>query len=105
MHSEILPLNKETLELLVQKHPEPSEPSPDILLQGPTRPIHPVAYDDIDESVIIKASILTKGESGPSGLDADGWWRILTSYTFGTATLDYTLYMISFQKKIQKMFY
>ena len=42
----------------------------------------------MDESVIMKASILTKGGSGPSGLDADGWLRILTSRAFGTATLD-----------------
>ena len=37
IHGGILPLNKETLELLVQKHPEPREPSPDILIQGPTK--------------------------------------------------------------------
>ena len=29
MHSAISPLNKETLELLAQKHPEPREPSAD----------------------------------------------------------------------------
>ena len=34
----------------------PREHSPVILIQGPTRPIHPVAYDDMDESVINKAS-------------------------------------------------
>ena len=32
MQSGILPLNKEMLELLVQKHPEPSEPSPEMLI-------------------------------------------------------------------------
>ena len=88
MQSGILPVNKERLELLVQKHPQPRELSLDILIQGPTRPIHPVAYDDMDESVKIKASMLTKGGSGPSGLDADSWCRILTSRAFGTATLD-----------------
>ena len=54
MHCGILPLNKETLELLVQKHTEPREPSPDILIQGPARPIHPVEYDDMDKSVIME---------------------------------------------------
>ena len=83
MHSGILPLNKETLELLVQKHPEQREPSPDILIQGFISPIHPVAYDDTDESVIMKASMLTKGGSG----HADGCCRISTSSAFGTATL------------------
>ena len=72
--------------MLVQKHPEPREPYPDILIEGPTIPIHPLAYDDMDESVIMKASMLTKGGSRPSGLDADGWRRI--SRTFKTATLD-----------------
>ena len=38
MHSGTLPLNIETLEILVQKHPEPREPSPDILIQEPARP-------------------------------------------------------------------
>ena len=87
-NSGILPLSKETLELLVQEHPDPKETSPDILMQEPTRPIHSVAYDDKDESVIMKASILTKSGSGPSSLDAHGWRRVLTSLAFGTATLD-----------------
>ena len=49
----------QTLELLVQKHSEPRDTSPDILIQGPTRPILPVANTDMDESVIVKASMLT----------------------------------------------
>ena len=49
MQNGILPLTIETLELLVQKHPEPRNTPPDILIQGPTVPIHPVAYDDMDE--------------------------------------------------------
>ena len=49
MPNEILRLNKETQQLLVQKHPESRESYPDILIEGPTIPIHPVAYDDMDE--------------------------------------------------------
>ena len=47
MHSGVLPLNKETLELLIQKHPEPRETSPDILIQGRTTFTHLVKYDDM----------------------------------------------------------
>ena len=39
MYKGILPLTKETLDLIVQKHPELRESSPDALTQGPTRPI------------------------------------------------------------------
>ena len=46
-----------------------------------------VAYDDMEESVIMKASMLTKSGSGPSGLDADGWRRTLTTRAFGTEIL------------------
>ena len=42
----------------------------------------------MDESVIMKASMLTKGRSWSSVLDADVWRRILTSRAFGNATLD-----------------
>lgn len=73
MQNGILPLTIETLELLVLKHPEPRNTPPDILIQGPTVPIHPVAYDDMDESKMMKVLMLTKGGSRPSGFDADGW--------------------------------
>ena len=42
-------------------------------MQGPTRPVHPIVYEAMDESLILKAPMLTKRGSGPSGLDADGW--------------------------------
>ena len=42
----------------------------------------------MDESVIMKVSMLTKSRSWSSVLDADVWRRILTSRALGTATLD-----------------
>ena len=35
-----------------------------------------------------KVAVKTKGRSGPSGLDAVGWRRIIVSLCFGTATSD-----------------
>ena len=84
MSNGILPLTDATLRLLKQKHPEFREPPPEVLIEGPIRKIHPVVYDDIDESLILKASMLTKGGSRPSGLDADGWRRMLSSREFRT---------------------
>ena len=88
MSNGILSLADATLQLLKQKHPESREPPPEVLIEGQIRKIHPVVYDDIDESLILKAATLTKGESGPSGLDAGGWRRILTSREFGTSSSD-----------------
>ena len=53
-----------TLELLVQKYPDPRRKSSlNKLIQGPAQAIHPVLCDDVDESLIMKALILSKGVS------------------------------------------
>ena len=72
MSNGILPLTDETLKLLKQKHPESREPPPKKLIEG-SRSL--VVYNDIDEYLVLKASTLTKGGSGPSAFDADGWCR------------------------------
>ena len=72
MSNGILPLTDKTLKMLKQKHPKANELLQEVLLQGPTRPVHPIVYEDMDESLILKAAMLTKGGSEPSGLDTDG---------------------------------
>ena len=51
MPNGILPLTDATLELLKQKHPKSREPPFEVLIEGPMREIHPVLYDDTDESL------------------------------------------------------
>lgn len=46
-----------------------------MLIQGPTRSVHPATFE-IDESIIINVSIITKDETRPSGLDVNGWLRV-----------------------------
>ena len=89
MSNGILPLTDATLQLLKQKHPESWEPPPAVLIGGSARQIHPVVYDDIDESLILKTAMLTKREPGLSGSDSDGWHRILTSKEFGISSIDF----------------
>ena len=54
----------------------------------------------MDESLILKAAMLTKGGSGPSGLDAYGWRKILTSRSFGTASSEFRKTFASFVKSL-----
>ena len=96
----ILQLSDKTQDLLKQKHPELKESSPETLLQDPFRPIHPVPHDDIDESLIMRAAMLSKGGSEPSGLDADDWREILTSRQFGNSPSDLRKAFANFIKKL-----
>ena len=52
------------------------------------RQIHNIAYEDIDEYLVKKAAIKTKGRCSPSGLATDNWPRILVSNQFGSSPLD-----------------
>ena len=72
--------------MLKQKHPESNEPPQEALLKGPTRPAYPMVYEDMNESLILKAAMLTKGGSRLSCFDTDGQRKILTSRSFGTAS-------------------
>ena len=51
--------------------------------EGKKISVHPILSEDIDESMVEKV-LKTKGGSGPSGLDADGWRKILVSKSYGT---------------------
>ena len=48
--------------------------------------IHPIKFHSIDAESVKKAILKNKGAAGPSGLDADGWKRILTSDQFGNSS-------------------
>ena len=89
MSNGILPLTDATLQLLRKKLPESREAPPELLIKGPVRKIHSVVDYDIDESLILKASMLTKGGSATSGLEVNGWRRMLTSRELGTSSTDF----------------
>ena len=86
MSNKILLFTDVTLPLLKQKHPESRESPPEIMREGRIRRVHPVVNDNVDEYFILKAATLTKGGSGPFGIDGDGWRRILPSREFGTSS-------------------
>ena len=81
----ILPLTDETFEVLLGKHPETSKAFNNILTEKEFQNIHPVIYDSIDSAMVGDAIKKTRGSTNPSGLDVDGWRRILISGNFGTS--------------------
>lgn len=98
--SGVLPLSQSTIDELKRKHPEASEADPSMLLDGEPPFVDPVMFQNIDESTIMSAALRTRGSSGPSGLDADGWRRILVSKNFGTAAHNLRSALANFARKI-----
>lgn len=66
MGNGILPLAKGTLQLLS-------------LLRSPIKQIHSIVYDDIDEVLVMKVAVKTKGGCAPSRFDAENC--ITNTYT------------------------
>ena len=100
MENGILPLNEETLAALRMKHPNAAPADPEILLPGELPVVHPIRYENINSEEIRKAALKTKGGSGPSGLDAEGWRRILTSNSFGDSSTDLCKAIARFTRKL-----
>ena len=100
MKDGILPLNIQTLNSLKEKHPKSKDASIDILLTYISRREHPIKFEGIDEEMVRKATIKTKGGSGPSAMDADRWRRILCSNNFGDTNVDLRKAIANFIKKI-----
>ena len=84
----ILPLDDKTLSFLQQRHPALSELNEKVFLRGEEPSVHPVVFADIDENIVKEVALKTKGGSGTSGLDADGWRKIFVSKSYGTINAD-----------------
>ena len=79
----VLPLDDKTLSLLKQKHPASSELNEEVLLIGEKPSVPPVVFENIDKSMVREAALKFKRGSGPSGLDGDGWRKILVFRSYG----------------------
>ena len=85
MGNEILPLN--TLQILRQKHSESCEATDEDLEDIPMT-VHQIRFEETNAELIRNSAIRTKGGAGRSGLNGDGWRRILTSNSFGQESSD-----------------
>ena len=88
MENGILPLNEKTLQMLKQKHPEPKDAPTDVLFDDEAPVVHSICYEETNAELIRKVALKTRGGAGPSGLDGDGWKRLLTSNSFEKESSD-----------------
>ena len=84
----VLNLSPEVLLELKEKHPPPSKIQPYSLLFGPIDLVPNSVFDSIDETMIYKVAMVTKGAGGPSNFDAEQHRRILCSKNFSAVGKD-----------------
>ena len=73
--------NERVRDILKSKHPEAAPVYEDAVLHdNPSPPPHPVRFEVLTTEVIQKASLHTFGSAGPSGVDAESWRHMCTSF-------------------------
>ena len=82
----VLPADSRVMAELERLHPQGSPASSSSILHGPIQKVEAVIFDGIDREMIERFDKRTQGSSGPSGLDADEWKRILCSKQFKLKT-------------------
>ena len=69
-------------------HTEAKQAREETLLEGEFPYFDPIIFIKIDDSSIATAAMRTRGAASPSGIDAEGWRRILISRNYGTTGKD-----------------
>ena len=100
MQNAILPLTDTILKLLKQKYPKSAPTTEEVLLSDRTESIHQIKYENMNADAVRKAALRNRGGSGPSGMDTDGWKRILTSKQFAESSTDLCTTIANMIKKL-----
>ena len=88
MQNGIHPLNQKKLNQSKQKNPQGKEAELDVLLTDASEQVHPMKLDALDADLVKRVAVKVRSGAGPSGLDADGWGRILITKQFSNSSSD-----------------
>ena len=71
-----------------------------MLINDITQSIHKIKYECIDAEVIRNTALHTRGGSRPSGMDIDGWRKILTTNSFDLSSTDISMALANVAEKL-----
>ena len=78
----VLPLTDDVMKQLREKRPEAQEAQLGTLVFGPTEQVPDSIFQQMNEEMLREAAPKTKGSSGPSGVDPNGFRRMLACKSF-----------------------
>ena len=84
----VLPLTDDVVRQLKEKHPDAQRAKLGSLLLGPEEDIPDSVYQEINGELVREAALRTKGSGGPSGVDANGFKRILACKSFKRSSIN-----------------
>ena len=98
--SGLLKMDEDTIEQLHEKHPEGQPKNNIMLMGGPIQHVHPVIFDEMNEELVQKVALKTRGAAGPSNFDASDWKSILVSRVHGTSSVDLCRAIVNVARKL-----
>eukprot|EP00794_Sanderia_malayensis_P015544 gene15544-biopygen13253 len=66
-------LSEKVLKDLTDKHTPSALADSSVLMTGEAPFVDPVMFENINKETITRAALHTKGTTGPTGVNADGW--------------------------------
>ena len=78
----VLPLSEQVMKQLTDKHPQAQQAKSGSVLFGPVEDVPAILYQQINGEMVREAALRTKGSCGLSGVDANGFKRILACKSF-----------------------
>ena len=80
-------LMRSTRDILNDKHPKSKVPPSSILLDGIAEPMNHILFDELNSDTILQAAMHTQGVAVPSGLDAQAWRHMCSSFKSASTSL------------------
>ena len=84
----VLPLSEQVMERLADKLSEGQQAKMGSVLFGPVEDLPAFLYQQINEEMAREAALRTKGSCGPSGVDANGFKRMLACKSFKKSSMN-----------------
>ena len=78
----ITPEGVSVRDVLLMKHPQGQPAHPSAIVSSSMSPdgLHSLLFDSLNGDLIRRSALKSDGSSGPSGIDAAGWKRLLSSF-------------------------
>ena len=96
----VLPLTSDVVRQLREKHPDAQRAKLGSMLFGPVEDIPDLVFQGINEELVREAGLRTKGSGGPSGVDANGFKRILACKSFKRSSINLCDYSYTHKKTV-----